>query len=293
MGCGFIILNYNSYKLTRDLSKLISTFTNIDKVIIVDNMSTDNSYEKLKRLENNKVIVCQSGKNGGYSYGNNVGAKICRRLGFDYLFIANPDITIDEENFNRIYNSLINSGYDMLSGVEYDIEDKISKPIVWETNTYYDDLLYCFTFTRYIKKKLEKNKQFECINGIYPCDIIRGSFFGIKTSAFFDVGGFDENVFLFCEERILGYKLKNNNFRMGIVADAKYNHNHSATINKEYKAVRKKIKLLYESRLYFYKEYLHVSKIKIILMSLAMKISYIEFYFMDKSKELLYLFRKI
>lgn len=282
MKCGFIVLNYKSAELTRKLCEKILLFKNVDLIIVIDNMSPDNSFEELKGIESKKIKVYQSGVNGGYSFGNNYGAKICKENGCDCLFIANPDISIDEKNFDCIYNALRDTEYDMLSGIEYDINNNISKPIIWKLSTFRDDLLYCSSVFRIIKKMVDKEKKIKNNEEIIPCDLLRGSFFCIKTSTFFDVKGFDENVFLFCEERILAYKLKKNNYKIGIVSNAKYNHNHSATINKEYKATFNKIKLLYKSRIYYNITYLHINKIKLLLLTCAMELSLFEFYIRDK-----------
>ena len=41
MKTGFIILNYNSYKLTQQLAKIVKNFDEVDLVLIVDNKSSD------------------------------------------------------------------------------------------------------------------------------------------------------------------------------------------------------------------------------------------------------------
>ena len=48
----FVIINYNTSKLTKRLVKNIKDYKSISKIIIVDNASTDNSYKILKKLEN-------------------------------------------------------------------------------------------------------------------------------------------------------------------------------------------------------------------------------------------------
>lgn len=98
---------------------------------------------------------------------------------------------------------------------------------------------------------------------------------------FVRVGGFDESVFLFCEERIISRKISDIGKKIGIVINAKYNHNHSASISKEYKSVEKQIKLLYKSRYYYNCKYNKISLLKKVVMLVAMRISLIEFYCID------------
>ena len=50
-----IILNYNDSQTVIDYVNLIKDYKSIDKILIVDNCSTDNSYEILKELETNNI----------------------------------------------------------------------------------------------------------------------------------------------------------------------------------------------------------------------------------------------
>ncbi|MDS9385705.1 glycosyltransferase, partial [Streptococcus pneumoniae] len=95
-------------------------FQHIQSVIIVDNLSTDDSYHYLKRLEGEKISVYQTQRNGGYSVGNNFAARKAYNMGVDILFISNPDVDIDEKDSLMIAQNLYkNSSYALLSGIEY------------------------------------------------------------------------------------------------------------------------------------------------------------------------------
>ena len=58
----FIILNYNDFRTTMNLINEIHDYKCIDHIIVVDNLSSDNSYEKLKENSDNKVIVISTEK---------------------------------------------------------------------------------------------------------------------------------------------------------------------------------------------------------------------------------------
>ena len=72
---GVCILNYNDAETTLILVEKISNYSIIDHIVIVDNYSTDDSYDRLKSIKNKKVNIIQSKKNGGYGSGNNIGVK--------------------------------------------------------------------------------------------------------------------------------------------------------------------------------------------------------------------------
>lgn len=81
MKVGIIILNYNTGEMTRTLAKCVSEYKKVDDVVIVDNASTDDSITRLSEAVGGKIHLIQSGRNGEYSFGNNVGAKFCKELG--------------------------------------------------------------------------------------------------------------------------------------------------------------------------------------------------------------------
>ena len=89
-----IILNFNAGKLLlnciESLTKL--AYQNIE-LIIVDNVSTDNSQNQCKE-KFPQVKLIQNEKNSGYCGGNNVGIK---NANGEFIIILNPD-TIVESN---------------------------------------------------------------------------------------------------------------------------------------------------------------------------------------------------
>ena len=73
--CGIIIVNFNEYPVTEELLSRIKDAPEVDHIVIVDNCSTDDSFEQLEKYQNEKITLLQSGRDGGYSYGNNFGAR--------------------------------------------------------------------------------------------------------------------------------------------------------------------------------------------------------------------------
>ena len=71
----FIIVNYNDYKTTYNLIQNIEDYEVIDEIVIVDNDSKDDSYERLLKLKNNKITILKNCLNKGYGSGINLGSK--------------------------------------------------------------------------------------------------------------------------------------------------------------------------------------------------------------------------
>lgn len=94
-----ILLNYNNYEDTFACVESLQRvrYPNVD-IIIVDNKSTNDSLEKLYELKSENIKIVDSGKNGGFAFGNNMGMKIAREENSDYVLLLNND-TIVTENF--------------------------------------------------------------------------------------------------------------------------------------------------------------------------------------------------
>ena len=54
---GIVILNYNDYKETKEYVTRIRGYRSLDEIVIVDNNSSDSSYENLKRMEKKNITV--------------------------------------------------------------------------------------------------------------------------------------------------------------------------------------------------------------------------------------------
>ena len=65
MKVAVIIVEFNDAENTVNYVKKITEYENIQRIVIVDNLSTDSdSMSLLKKVQDEKVIVLQSDKNG-------------------------------------------------------------------------------------------------------------------------------------------------------------------------------------------------------------------------------------
>lgn len=99
----FIILNYNDFENAKKLLEKVKVYKEIDKIIVVDNCSKDNSFKYLQQFNSNKIEIIKTSENKGYAYGNNYGAAYAiEKYNPQYLIIANPDIMFEEGIVNKI-----------------------------------------------------------------------------------------------------------------------------------------------------------------------------------------------
>jgi Predicted glycosyltransferases len=273
--CGVVILNYNDASTTLSLIYLIKEYRSIDYIVVVDNNSSDNSFDKLLSIQSSKCIIVKATTNGGYSYGNNIGAKLLvEKYNVDVVFIANPDVEFRPDLIDDcIYTLHHNHKIAVVSAIMKGISGKPMR--MWlKLPSFLNSCLDCSFIGRQINKFIRPTK-IDYDRKIMEVDIIPGSFFGIKADVFKDIGYFDENVFLYYEENILGLKIKESGYKTAIITTNTFLHKHSISINKNLKLLNSfKISLI--SKLYYEEKYKHINSIQKFFLKTLMKYAIFE-----------------
>ena len=94
-----IILNYNAGNLLLECVKSIinSNYKKLE-IIIVDNVSKDNSH-KICKKKFTDIILIENKKNLGYCGGNNIGIE---QANGEFLVILNPDVIVESNWLNEL-----------------------------------------------------------------------------------------------------------------------------------------------------------------------------------------------
>lgn len=266
-----IILNYNDSERVIKLVRQISGYNALNHILIVDNFSTDDSIKQLLSLKSDKIDVIQTEANEGYAAGNNFGAEYAiTRWKAETLFFSNPDVYFEEETVVAVEKTLFSDEkYAVATALVKDGYNAWDLPAYWGTVR----MLFLLAFTIH---KHQIKKQLLHAAGIHEVGVVEGSFFAIRTSAFKEVGGFDERTFLYLEENILAYKLCQHGYKEVINADIFYIHEHSKSISKEYRSKTKAFKLFKPSFAVYLKYYLECSIIRRVIFTLLYFVAYLE-----------------
>ena len=268
---GIVIVNYNDYKTTKRLIDNIRDYKVFDKIVIVDNKSSDNSLKELKKLENKRIVVIDSGKNKGYSYALNVG---CKYLIDKYkeckIIVSNSDIIIQSENdikdlFELVKGKNVIVGPTIIEGNNLNRGWILPKPM--------DDV--AMNILGLYKKYQKRHLMYQ--DSYYNKDIskvgtVSGCFFAISSKYLEEMGYFDENVFLYYEENIMGVKTRDLGKNIIVANNIDVIHDHAVSIDKSLKRI-KKYDILKNSQYYFEKTYNHASKGELFLLRLTNKIT--------------------
>lgn len=216
MQLSVIILNYNvRYFLELCVLSVESALKNIDsEIIMIDNNSQDDSCEMIKtRFPNVKLI--QNSQNVGFPKGNNIGVAEAKG---DYICILNPDTVVAEDTFEKVLafvrkqKNLGIVGVKLIDGSgNFLPESKRGIPTPWVAFTKITSLYKLFPkshfFNKYYAQHLSENQTGEV-------EILVGAFMILKKELFDEVGGFDEDCFMYSDDIDLSYmvlqKGKNN-----------------------------------------------------------------------------------
>lgn len=275
-----ILLNYLNYDETIKCTLNLLSQKKIDlKIVIVDNCSPNDSFKIIKEkfIKNDQVFVINSERNGGYSYGNNFGINFIKNHSFDFILISNSDIEITDDKliykmaqrYYQINNCALVAPVALENG-------KISNYFAWKLPTLFDDLMGSLTLTDTMYRKnriykLEKKSEKMLV------DCVPGSFFMVSKEIFFKLNLFDENIFLYNEESILAFKVKQMGLNSYIFTDLFYEHNKSKIISSVFSPYKMR-KLLIDSRLYFHEHYLKSNPIGVLFLRLLLYLWYIEYF---------------
>ncbi len=200
MKLSVVILNYNvRYFLEQCILSVQKAIENLDaEIIVIDNDSKDGSCQMVKTLFPNVVLI-ENKENVGFSRANNQAVAVAKG---EYICILNPDTAVAEDTFKQAikYSESVENigalGVYLMDGTgNFLPESKRNLP------TPKVSLLKLTGFTQ----KYYANQLQETSNG--ETAVLVGAFMLLKRSIYNEVGGFDEDYFMYGEDIDLSYKI--------------------------------------------------------------------------------------
>jgi GT2 family glycosyltransferase len=199
-----IILNYNvRYFLEQTIVSTRLALQNIDsEIIVIDNDSKDDSCDMV-RLRFPEITLIENKENVGFSKANNQAVAVARG---EYICLLNPDTAVSSDTFAYcLRHAETNTklgviGVYMMDGTgNFLPESKRNVPtpkrsllklagMAKKKNSYYA-----------MSVKAEENGE---------VDILAGAFMFMKRSVFNEVGGLDNDYFMYGEDIDLSYKIR-------------------------------------------------------------------------------------
>ena len=214
VSASIVWLNYNSASFIDIVLSSLESFLNLDfndyELIIVDNASTDGSFERIKRfLEERRVSdvrvrIIRNDKNLGYAGGMNVGWE-ARDPDSKYVAFVNNDLVATPESLAKLVEYM--EGDDRVgavSGLIYYPDRKTIYSAGWST----DDILTALNICG-------KTDLANCPTAGKPHEVTYadGAYYLVRVDAVkrfgFDGKPFIDETFLYADDALLGIRLWN------------------------------------------------------------------------------------
>lgn len=259
-----IIVNYNCAMLSIATAQMLTDCSDIECIVIVDNYSTDESWSQLSNYQQDSIVAVRAPRNGGYGYGNNLGVQYAKqKLHATHALIVNPDVRVTGAAISELCKCF-NKDDIAVASIEQIIPGHGRAVSAW--NFYSFSALVCkggVLGSLYFNRMMDKHIQY--YDGIAEVNCVAGPLLMVDIPKFLQVGGYDEDVFLYFEEDILGWKMQQSGYRTISVNSTYYLHLHGETIKRQYD-IRKQRALLWKSKRHYLVQYRNASK-KIVLLA--------------------------
>ena len=188
-----IILNYNAGKLLLNCidSVFKSTYQNFE-VIVVDNLSTDNSHVRCKE-KFEKIQLIENKENLGYCEGNNIGI---RNATGEFIIILNPDTIVEPNWLNHLMSAYNKFGEGLYQPKFFSLNEKL---VIQSTGNMLH--IFGFGFAR-DKGKIDNEK----IKSIEKINYASGTCLFTSKIVLDKIGLLDPFLFLYHDDLDLGWR---------------------------------------------------------------------------------------
>jgi GT2 family glycosyltransferase len=282
MKLSVIILNYNvRYFLELCIISVQNALLEIDsEIIVIDNNSQDDSCEMIKACFPNVKLI-QNNENLGFPKGNN--SAVAQAKG-EYICILNPDTVVAEDTFIKILlfaekqKKLGIIGCKLIDGSgKFLPESKRGVPTPWVAFTKITGLYNLFPksklFGQYYAGHLNENKTGKV-------DILVGAFMVMKRDLYLEVGGFDEDCFMYSDDLDLSYVVSKKGYHNYYFHETTVIHYKGESTIKDGNYNKR----FQESMNFFYKKHLTSNGLGSVFFAAFMKMGIVFFFFTRKLK---------
>lgn len=203
-----VVLHRNGYPMLRDclLSVMRHTTGVSHEIIVVDNASTDDSLARLE-ADFPGVRVVKSAENLGFARGNNLGS---RSASGKYLFFLNNDTKLFNDAVGMFHRFAVDHAADRWgalggflengkNGIEHSF-GKFPGPF-FQFAVILENLGILHGERAYIQAALQSHKRW------FSVDFMTGAALFVPREVFVELGGFDEDFFLYFEETELQHRM--------------------------------------------------------------------------------------
>jgi len=237
---GFVVLNYVNYQETIDCVDSITRLPGDDfRIVVVDNHSPNDSYDLLRErfAGDGRISVVQSGRNGGYSFGNNVGIAALRRAGIVDVIIATSDTRVEDAALLERCATAKQAGIAVLGPYVRDPNDAPQNPLESRLSLRYIAALRLGSAWRTLRwllsrTWLRRTLQIgvpDCVRSQGPAEavdvyMVHGCFLYLSEHYLSQFPLLDEDLFMYGEEDLIAYNCLRKRLRVAYDSRMRVHH---------------------------------------------------------------------
>ncbi len=262
-----IVISYNTKTITQNcLDSIVKSLKKSQmhyEIIMVDNASTDGSQDQISKFKsqnhNLNLKTLFNKKNVGFAKANNQAAKVAEG---EYILFLNSDVLVLEDAIEKLltfYKQRENT-INFLGGklLNKNLTSQPSCGPFYSLSVIFAALFLrgdYWSLTRYSPAITRE------------VDWISGACILTKNHYFSELGGFDENIFMYMDEIDLLYRAKKRGFRVFFYPEARFIHLGSASSQgRTYPILQ-----VYRGFIFFYKKHYSQQKLYILKIMLQLK----------------------
>jgi len=264
---GLVILNYMTVDETKEMLKSVSMYYPELRVVVVDNGSVMERIIQLRDIVKlyPQYTLLENGANLGFAQGNNKGIDELRAEGFKYIVCSNNDVIFPrpgvleklkhaclENDAAVVGPRIVNLSGQEQNPYEYVRPSKAAARKCYRRACWVPDAAYpALSLWRYFRKSIKpQKKRKKNMSSDQPALVygLHCSFIMFCPRFFEFYNGFDDNTFLYGEERIIAEMLFCKNLQALFVPSTHVIHKEDATSTFVWKSNAERMMYQYYKR---------------------------------------------
>lgn len=251
MDLSIIIVNYNTFKLTKEtIDSCLAEPTNYTyEIFLVDNKSTDDSLEKLQdyfksETERGILKIIPNKANEGFAKANNIAIEQAKG---DFILLLNSDTLMKQSTIDKCMDYMTKGTHAdvgalgcKVSLADGSLDKACKRSFPNPVNSFYK-LFNIKTNSQKDDYNLDNLDD----DGVYEIDCLVGAFMLVRRTTIEDIGLLDDTFFMYGEDIDWCYRIKQAGWRIVYFGEAEIIHYKGAS-SEDKKTKKRNPKLIYE-----------------------------------------------
>lgn len=201
---GSIVTYNNGNIIYQCIQSVLEHTQDIDFTLyVVDNGSTDNTTEIVKKHFDGQVKLIENGRNLGFGKAHN---RVIAKVRSDYHAVINPDITLAENTISKLCGYMEEHKDVMMTTPKILNDDGTEQYLPKYCPSIRYVIISKLKPFRYLRKRY--TRQEEVFTNPTEMEFCTGCFFVVRTGLIKELKGFDPRYFMYCEDADLSRRVR-------------------------------------------------------------------------------------